>query len=355
MKKCKDIEDSLPLYSEGLLDSDEKRAVEAHLKSCPACANVFAQLQRSGMMVQDLKDVEPPPWFKQKIMARVRKESEKKNFVQKWFYSLRMKIPVQIMATIVIAVLAVYIYRSGDEQMKAVLPGAQPPVMEAKQEPTPAEMPQTRDKAAALPAEKKAAVTRKAKKDKIAEEISTGGSVPKMEMRENKPAGASDKSPTLKSDTAAEKEEKKYTELPAQQETPQKYAAQQGRMRDRSVEDSSLSGAADRSKSLKAAAPAAPQSRAASVAVEPLARVSLQVVDLNTAVAEAEKILVRYEARIKSRKLLEGRMVMEAEVPGKHWKDVLSKLEGIGQVEEKTKPADSGERYIIVVLEINTR
>jgi uncharacterized membrane protein YfbV (UPF0208 family) len=79
--------------------------------------------------------VEPPPWFKQKIMSRVREEAEKKSLAQKWFYPLRIKIPVQIMAAIVIAVFAVYIYRSGDEQMKVVLPPTSPtPVMETKKD-----------------------------------------------------------------------------------------------------------------------------------------------------------------------------------------------------------------------------
>jgi hypothetical protein len=39
----------------------------------------------------------------------VRKEAGRKSFVQKWFYPLRFKIPVQVAATVVIAVLAVYI------------------------------------------------------------------------------------------------------------------------------------------------------------------------------------------------------------------------------------------------------
>src|SRR4030042_6864652 len=102
MKNCKDIENSLPLYLDNLLSDADKRAVEAHLKSCPQCVKLLAQLQRTGKLVDNLEEVEPPPWFKQKIMARGREDAKKKSFTQKWFYPLRIKVPVQVFATIFI-------------------------------------------------------------------------------------------------------------------------------------------------------------------------------------------------------------------------------------------------------------
>ena len=158
MKTCKDIKNSLPLYSDDLLSADEKTAVEKHLTECADCSKALADLKKTAAITQELSEVEPPPWFKQKIMARVREEAEKKSFAQKWFYPLRIKIPVQIMATVVIAILAVYIYRSGDEQMKAVLPEAPQSVMEDKQGPTPAEIPKSKKAAPASVAEEKVLV-----------------------------------------------------------------------------------------------------------------------------------------------------------------------------------------------------
>ena len=149
MKNCKDIENSLPLFAEGLLSNAEKKVAEEHLAECADCSKALADLKKVAAMTQALQEVEPPPWFKQRIMARVREEAEKKSFAQKWFYPLRIKIPIQVMATIVIAIIAVYIYRSGDEQMKAILPPAPQPVMEVQQELAPAEM--LKAKKASLP------------------------------------------------------------------------------------------------------------------------------------------------------------------------------------------------------------
>ena len=352
MKNCKDIENNLPLYTEGLLSADEKRAVEEHLAECADCCKALADLKKAAEITQELSEVEPPPWFKQKIMARVREEAEKKSFAQKWFYPLRIKIPAQVMATIVIAVLAVYIYRSGDEQMKAVLPEAVQPAIEMQKEQAPAELPKP-SKAAPIPlAEEKAAMLGAAKKDQISADVSSGGSAPKMEMQENKLAGTSDKSLAMKSYIAPKKEEKEYTERAAMQEAPQRYPAKQERVKESSLEDSSLSGAAKKSKMFKAAAPAAPRSMAASVAAQLQPVISVYVNDINSAVVEAEKILTKYKARKVTKQLIDSKAILQAELPVKNLKDVLSQLRAIGRVEEKNMPVDGGDQDIAVVIEI---
>lgn len=352
MKNCKDIKNSLPLYAEGLLSADKKMAVEEHLAECAECSKALADLKKTAVITQELSEVEPPPWFRDKIMARVREEAEKKSFAQKWFYPLRIKIPAQVMATIVIAVLAVYIYRSGDEQMKAVLPGARQPVMEAKQEPMPAVIPKAKEAAPAPVVEKKAAIIGVANKDQISKEVSSGGSAPKKEMQENKLAGASDKSLTMKSSYAAKKEEKKYTELQERQEAPQRYSARQKSVREQSLEDSSLSGSAKKSKSFNAAAPAAPGSLAASVTAQLQPVIYVYVADINSTVVEVEKILTKNNARKVTKQLMDSKAILQAELPTKNLKDVLLQLQVIGQVKEKNVPAESDEQDITVMIEI---
>jgi hypothetical protein len=341
MKNCKDIENNLPLYAEGLLSAGQKRAVEGHLVECADCSKALADLQKVAAMTQRLSEVEPPPWFNQKIMARVREDAEKKTFAQKWFYPLRIKIPVQVMATIVIAVLAVYIYRAGDEQMKAVLPEAVQPVIEMQKEQTSARLAEEKEAAIGAPY-----------KDIIVDEASSGGSAQKKEMQRNKLASATDKSLVMKSDLAPKKEEKEYAGPNALQEAPQRYAAKQERVAESSLEDSSLSGAAPKSKMFKAAAPAAPRSMAASVAAQLQPVISVYVADVNSAVVEAEKILTKYKARKVTKQMIDGKIILQAELPDKKLEEVLSRLRTVGRVEEKNMPADGSKQDITVVIEI---
>ncbi len=351
MKNCHDIENLLPLYLEGVLSAAEKHRVEEHLAGCIICRKEMACLQKAGKLVADLPDVEEPPWFQQKIMAQVRKEAEKKSLAQKWFYPLRIKIPIQIMATIVIAVLAVYIYRSGDEQVKQFLPGARPPAVEVqKEQPLPEPTP-TKDMAQPATPNKKAAMREETKRAKEpVKDVAAGGSLQKSTEPEAKPQAAIETDASKGKGLAGKKDEV-YPAVQARTEEP-KSAKTELADQERNAENRLSSGMAKKKESYKMAAPAAPRSMAASTAGPLQASVWLRVDDLGAAIADVEKILAGYETKIKSRRILDRSVILYAEVSGKHWKEILSKIKILGEVEEKAIPEDIGERDIAVVIKM---
>lgn len=354
MKKCQDIENLLPLYPEGILSDAEKQAVEEHLADCAACQKELAYLQKAGQLVNHLADVEEPVWFQQKIVARVREEADKQSFPHKWFYPLRIKIPVQIMATIVIAVLAVYIYRSGDEQVKEILPGVRQPAVEMQKEQAPVRMPQAGDRAVPVIPRKKSAVREEVARDKqVVDNIAVGGGAQKSEAPESK-LNAAYEADAYRSKGLAESQEDAYGELTTKQ-SEMKSAKAPMAVQEKKAEDRLSFGMAKKKESYKMAAPSAPQSIVASVAVPPQVRVFVRVDDLNAAVSDVEKILTRYDAKKVTKQMVEGEVVIRAEVLGKDWNEVLSKLKMIGQVEEKVTPADIGERGMNVLIEISDR
>jgi len=123
-------------------------------------------------------------------------------------------------------------------------------------------------------------------------------------------------------------------------------------MKDRSVEDSSLSDSAKKSKLFKAAAPASPRAVVASVADQAQPVISVYVADVHIAVAEAERILTKHNARKVTKRLIAGKAILQVELPAKNIKDVLSQFRAIGRVEDKNMPADGGEKEINLVIEI---
>ena len=89
MKTCKDIKNSLPLYLDDSLSDTDKKAVEEHLKTCPNCTKTITQLSKTETLVNSLTDVNPPPWLKYRIMARVREEAERKALFKNYFIRYR--------------------------------------------------------------------------------------------------------------------------------------------------------------------------------------------------------------------------------------------------------------------------
>ncbi len=79
-KKCSGMEDEIILFIDGELSEAEKRGIESHLASCPACSKLYesyAKLDKtvSGIFVsaRPLPEVRFEPSFIQRIMENLRK------------------------------------------------------------------------------------------------------------------------------------------------------------------------------------------------------------------------------------------------------------------------------------------
>lgn len=120
---CHEINSLLPGYLEGVLSPEEKKNLEDHLVSCPLCRRDLENLRGAVDLVKGLPEVEPPPFFEQRIMARVREEARrKKGVLRMLFFPLPVKIPIQAMATILIAVLAFYVFQKSQPEIRPLSP-----------------------------------------------------------------------------------------------------------------------------------------------------------------------------------------------------------------------------------------
>jgi anti-sigma factor RsiW len=66
---CERIEDLLVAYADGELDASARAEVEAHLRSCPACAGLLACLRTASASLAALPELEPAPELRQKLRA----------------------------------------------------------------------------------------------------------------------------------------------------------------------------------------------------------------------------------------------------------------------------------------------
>ncbi len=152
--ECKDIQRRLSAYLEKDVSSQQKQAIDKHLKQCKRCRQALADLKRTIKYVQQLEEVESPRWLAQKIMARVRAEAEETpGIVKRLFYPLHIKLPLGAIAVIFIAVGTLYIFKTMQPQMQlakiptetremapapATAPKKEAPAALSKKEPPPA-------------------------------------------------------------------------------------------------------------------------------------------------------------------------------------------------------------------------
>jgi hypothetical protein len=368
MTKCEQIQDLLPSFLEGVLSSDKKRLVREHLAMCQQCSAALEEQKRTVLLVQNLDEVEPPPWFAQKVMSKVREEAAGSpvtehrslitGIISKLFYPLHVKVPIQALASALIVVLALYLYRSVEPEMKiAQAPsevargltaqkkelqqqydkaGAGTSTAENESVPGP-----RREKAAGTITETRTETAKKAEKEEATPPAGLAAQRAKVEKKE---AVADRQVEEMR--TAASSPGQRAVS-PVQKVPPPVLArggaenkvstGLQGKMEE--AHESSIPQAARQAKTVTAKK------------TEPIG-IALCVNDVTAAVDETRQFLSQLGARSVAAESRDGIAVITAELAVDKIEELFRKLAPLGQVEEKGHRPATTEGFISIRIEV---
>jgi anti-sigma factor RsiW len=350
---CNGIENRLPAYLENVLSPEEKKSVEGHLASCFRCRRASEALKLAQGIVQNLAEVEPPPFFEQRIMSRVREEAaQKQGIFRKFFYPLYIKVPIQAFATILVAVIAFSVYRTVVPELKDLAPptitltepAKDQTTAESRKAPEASALvtPVMRTPAADLPEKKQQrfdapAIEKGVKADQMAGSPTTPQEERALAMKPAAPFMA-----------AREKES-----LPLRAETLSKAQDRAGKQEAGQSFETSLPEHKQKGRMAPiGAAPAPSQITAATAAKRATFDLSIQVRDVSVAVREVEERLGLVNGRIIERRRRDGREFMKAEVAAQNLAAFLDRIEAIGRVHVEKSPRDVPDGTVAINIEI---
>jgi hypothetical protein len=119
MNSHADIQVRLSAYCSGDLDPAEFDRITEHLATCPTCRSDLADLQTTLRLINSTPEIEPPPWMVSRIMARVQEQqNEKRSWLQRFFLPLHIKLPIEVMALLVVCVSGYYLTRTVETNME---------------------------------------------------------------------------------------------------------------------------------------------------------------------------------------------------------------------------------------------
>jgi hypothetical protein len=364
---CREIEDQLPLYLEDLLAPKEKGLLEEHLSVCPFCRQRLADSKKTEEILKDLEEVEAPPFFEERIMARVREEAgEKKSFLQKLFFPIRIKVPIQALTTVLIAVLAVYLYQQNEPEIKPNLippppyqepakgsgptdfsPAPQPPKVVLPARPAPEKDLIKKEPEAFAPAPPAADIREGTRKEKATGPLEEekpaiekpGGPIRAMKDKE-------DVSPRLSAFTrGSERGEKQEAgsgfETSSLERKGERVLAQKKALAREEKAGRSSSPVLSKGEGTR-------NDRPGTVEVIVLAR------QMEQAVREIEERLIRIGARVIEQKHLAGKAFLKTEIAVPQIGILLDTLEGMGKVIFNQKTLEGQEGQVILTIQILT-
>jgi hypothetical protein len=303
--ECEGLKERFSDYLDGILPAEERTLLEEHLKSCERCRESLAGLRKTIGHVRDLEEIEPPLWLTGKVMAKIRAEAEpKKGIIEKLFYPLSLKLPIQAVATVLIVATALYVFRMMEPEVK---------ITERITEEVPQKI---------LPEPKKSTTDIEKGKTGPFQKVSPQpGPRQAPEMKDSEAVGASaapepgEKAVPVyreKTPAAAKQEQAVTLEAPIKKESdkPQNFFRSSGAK----VSDEKI-----------------PEEQVVEVLVK----------DIAAATKEIEAVLLNLNGKIVNTEYFENRNVLFAEIPSGKMNEFLDQLEPIGAVQKKLKASEA--------------
>jgi len=351
---CRELEFLIAGLIDGSLAEGEKERVEAHLQSCGDCRRALAELKASDAQLKALGEVEPPPWLKARVMARVREEpQERESAFRRLFFPLHIKVPIQALATVLIAVAAWNVYRTGEsdfrqaapppaavqEAPKAEAPHAPPPAAEAAKGES---IPAIREKKAFAPPPAVMEDRGGPRAEPPRATVKADAAGPAETPGARRPAAAAPKGEeALKRSGAAVQpgsDSSAVIPAPGQKQKTAKVPL----------------GAATREAPQGGAAPAAAPMLSAAVEPAPDLDITLRTHDPLSAAAEIEELLKNTGAQSIERKTRDGQTILTARIRPENLEALREKLKSLGQVRENVQASPRPGASLAIRLDIRS-
>jgi len=115
--------------------------VTQHLASCPACRAEWASFRKAMQAVADLGTAEPSPGFAARVRRRLEAPLRWRRVLRWLFLPLRVKVPIQAVAVVLLAFAGLLLYQRLPELRRAIEPSPGPSPSIAREAPAPASPP----------------------------------------------------------------------------------------------------------------------------------------------------------------------------------------------------------------------
>ncbi len=107
---CHDAREQLSAFLDDALSGPERAALEAHLATCADCGRELEQLQETVTLLGRLGPAHAPAGFVDRVVTEAYRPSWPRRLVDALFRPLRVKLPLEAAAVVLVGISALYVY-----------------------------------------------------------------------------------------------------------------------------------------------------------------------------------------------------------------------------------------------------
>src|SRR5262249_53549855 len=124
---CHDARAQLSALLDDALPLPDRSALEAHLATCADCRRELEQLRGPVTLLARLGPVHAPAGFVDRVMTQAYRPSRRRRLLDALFHPLRVKLPLEAAAVVLVGISALYVYERTPEVRQLARPEAPAP------------------------------------------------------------------------------------------------------------------------------------------------------------------------------------------------------------------------------------
>ena len=112
---CPEARELLSALLDDALSPAERQAIDAHLTTCAECARELTELRETVALLERLPPVHAPAGFVDRVVETAYRPSWPRRVADALFRPLRVKLPLEVAAVVLVGISALYVYRHAPE------------------------------------------------------------------------------------------------------------------------------------------------------------------------------------------------------------------------------------------------
>jgi anti-sigma factor RsiW len=345
-----EIRHMLSEYIDGAVSPGDRAAIEAHLKTCETCSAALKELRQTVAQIKSIEELDPPAWMTQKIMAKVRVEAAKKSWFQRLFFPLHVKLPLEAIGVLFIAVTAVFIYQNREPAMMTSSPALQDQM--PAQGPLPNGIAKNEERRSVKPLRRSNEMPQSPGYKALDMKQEYEKPAPPMLQDQAAPAPSFSKSAEQPAVMAPAEKKEAFSATGESDQTVLRKEAGRGMMRERTT--TAAGAAPETAAKAKAIAPAASIAGALS-ADKAIPGIILHVMDIPAAVKEIERTIEQVKGSIVRRETSKSKTTFFVKIKAERTGEFKSKLKLLGEIKEQPGELGIRQEQVELRLEIMQR